>query len=171
MELKLGPITRVQRKKLKTFEDNGMVAYLEEALKSKLERTNQENRSEEKMTKSLTSTTLLPMVAPGLTVACRLLDGEAVELTPYCGSVKATKSSIEVLHQRGDLRKVLNQIYIQLKIHIEVVSEKPPIKGLVRQFQSVARDIEELKKGKSSAIMEKRVGDVQNSHPFHEGGY
>ncbi|KAI5663915.1 hypothetical protein M9H77_23238 [Catharanthus roseus] len=71
------------------------------------------------------------------------------------------------------------------------------IEGLARQFQSVVRDIKELKKGKSSAAMEQRVGDnlggfnsphhqrtfdnvstygyhdlpVQNSHPFHEGGY
>ncbi|KAI5663702.1 hypothetical protein M9H77_23025 [Catharanthus roseus] len=69
--------------------------------------------------------------------------------------------------------------------------------GLARQYQSVASDVEELKKGKSSSIMEKRVGGnlggfnsphyrrlfdnvstyeyhdmpVQNSHPFHEGGY
>ncbi|KAI5677519.1 hypothetical protein M9H77_08469 [Catharanthus roseus] len=71
------------------------------------------------------------------------------------------------------------------------------IEGLARQYQSVATDVEELKKGKSSATMEQRVGDnlggfnsthhqrpfdnvsnygyhdmpIQNSHPFHEGGY
>ncbi|KAI5672424.1 hypothetical protein M9H77_12788 [Catharanthus roseus] len=71
------------------------------------------------------------------------------------------------------------------------------VEGLARQYQSVARDIEELKKGKSSAIMEQRVGDnlggfnlphhqrpfdnvctygyhdmpAQNSHPFQEVGY
>ncbi|KAI5653081.1 hypothetical protein M9H77_30268 [Catharanthus roseus] len=71
------------------------------------------------------------------------------------------------------------------------------IEGLARQFQSVARDIEELKKGNISATMEQRVGDnlggfnsphhqrpfdnvstygykdmpSKNSHPFHEGGY
>ncbi|KAI5653811.1 hypothetical protein M9H77_30998 [Catharanthus roseus] len=37
MEIKLGPITRAQRRKLKTLEDIGIVAYMEEALKSKLE--------------------------------------------------------------------------------------------------------------------------------------
>ncbi|KAI5671397.1 hypothetical protein M9H77_11761 [Catharanthus roseus] len=37
MDMKNRPITRAQRSKLKAIEDNGMVAYLEEALKSKLE--------------------------------------------------------------------------------------------------------------------------------------
>ncbi|KAI5658033.1 hypothetical protein M9H77_26826 [Catharanthus roseus] len=37
MELKLGPITRAQRRKLKILKDNGKVAYMEKALKSKLE--------------------------------------------------------------------------------------------------------------------------------------
>ncbi|KAI5683107.1 hypothetical protein M9H77_04335 [Catharanthus roseus] len=36
MEWKLGPITRAQRKKLKIHEDNGMISYIEEALKRKL---------------------------------------------------------------------------------------------------------------------------------------
>ncbi|KAI5672513.1 hypothetical protein M9H77_12877 [Catharanthus roseus] len=34
---RLGPITRSQKRKLNIHEDNGMVAYMEEALKSKLE--------------------------------------------------------------------------------------------------------------------------------------
>ncbi|KAI5663830.1 hypothetical protein M9H77_23153 [Catharanthus roseus] len=38
-------------------------------------------------------------------------------------------------------------------------SMQQSIEGIVRQFQSVAKDVEELKKGKSSAILEKRVGD------------
>ncbi|KAI5664034.1 hypothetical protein M9H77_23357 [Catharanthus roseus] len=37
IEFKLGSITRAQRKKLKIHEDNDMVAYIEEALKIKLE--------------------------------------------------------------------------------------------------------------------------------------
>ncbi|KAI5672391.1 hypothetical protein M9H77_12755 [Catharanthus roseus] len=36
MEVKLGPITRAQRNKLKLQEDNGMLAYIMEALKSKV---------------------------------------------------------------------------------------------------------------------------------------
>ncbi|KAI5653352.1 hypothetical protein M9H77_30539 [Catharanthus roseus] len=70
------------------------------------------------------------------------------------------------------------------------------IEGLAREFQSVARDVKELKRGKSSSTMEQRVGDnlggfyspyqqmpydnlppyryhdspLQNSYPFHEGG-
>ncbi|KAI5681994.1 hypothetical protein M9H77_03222 [Catharanthus roseus] len=37
LEAKSGPITRSQRRKLNALEDNGIVAYLEEALKSMLE--------------------------------------------------------------------------------------------------------------------------------------
>ncbi|KAI5682524.1 hypothetical protein M9H77_03752 [Catharanthus roseus] len=36
-EVKNGPITRAERRKLTGLEDNGIVAYLEEALKCKLE--------------------------------------------------------------------------------------------------------------------------------------
>ncbi|KAI5681862.1 hypothetical protein M9H77_03090 [Catharanthus roseus] len=71
------------------------------------------------------------------------------------------------------------------------------IESLARQFQDVARDVEELKKGKGSATIEQRVGDnlgeihsphlqrpydnvppygyydmpVQKSYPFYESGY
>ncbi|KAI5653669.1 hypothetical protein M9H77_30856 [Catharanthus roseus] len=38
-------------------------------------------------------------------------------------SVEVTKSLIEVLHEGGDLEKVFNQIYMQLKIHIKVKFE------------------------------------------------
>lgn len=34
MKLKIGPITRAQRKRLKLQEDNGMILYLKEALKN-----------------------------------------------------------------------------------------------------------------------------------------
>ncbi|KAI5671545.1 hypothetical protein M9H77_11909 [Catharanthus roseus] len=37
MKVKNGPITRAQRRKIKMLEDNGMVAFFEEALKSKLQ--------------------------------------------------------------------------------------------------------------------------------------
>ncbi|KAI5675862.1 hypothetical protein M9H77_06812 [Catharanthus roseus] len=37
LDLKLGPITRAQKKKLKLQEDNNMIAYMEDALKSKIE--------------------------------------------------------------------------------------------------------------------------------------
>ncbi|KAI5668630.1 hypothetical protein M9H77_18483 [Catharanthus roseus] len=136
MESKSGPITRAQRKKLKIHEDNGMVAYMEEALKSKLQGTKQGNKLEEKLAKYLVETTLPPAVAPGSTVASRLLDGQALKTTTYCRHVEATKFSIKVLHQGVNLGKVL-----------------------ARQFKSVVRDVKSLKKGKSSAIMEQRVGD------------
>ncbi|KAI5681305.1 hypothetical protein M9H77_02532 [Catharanthus roseus] len=76
-------------------------------------------------------------------------------------------------------------------------SMQQSIERLARQFQSVARDVLELNKGKSSATMEQRVGDnlgcfnsphhqrpydnvptykyhdmpVQHSHPIHDVGY
>ncbi|KAI5653940.1 hypothetical protein M9H77_31127 [Catharanthus roseus] len=71
------------------------------------------------------------------------------------------------------------------------------IEGLARQFYSVARDVEELKRGKSSASMEQIIGDnfggvnlphhqrpynsmsthgyqdmsANNPYPFHAGGF
>ncbi|KAI5658096.1 hypothetical protein M9H77_26889 [Catharanthus roseus] len=76
-------------------------------------------------------------------------------------------------------------------------SMQQSIKGLERQFQNIARDVEELKKSKSSATMKQRVGDnlsgsnsphhkrpydnvstygyhdmlVQHAHSIHEFGY
>ncbi|KAI5672093.1 hypothetical protein M9H77_12457 [Catharanthus roseus] len=76
-------------------------------------------------------------------------------------------------------------------------SMQQSIEGLARQFQSGARDVEEFKKGKSSATIEQRVGDklggfnsphhhrpydnistygyydmpVQHSHPIHDFAY
>ncbi|KAI5682059.1 hypothetical protein M9H77_03287 [Catharanthus roseus] len=52
-------------------------------------------------------------------------------------SVEATKSSIEVLYEGGNLGKVLNQIYLQLKIHIKVVSEQPPIEAWKQNVESL----------------------------------
>ncbi|KAI5676610.1 hypothetical protein M9H77_07560 [Catharanthus roseus] len=142
MEWKIGSITIVQRKKLKIHEDSGIVAYMVESLKCKL-------------TTRLKETTLPPMVALGPTITDRLLDEAVVEFTPYRGCVEATKSSTEILRHEGDLGKVLNQIYLQLKVHIKVVLEQLLIEGqFVLQFQSVARDVEELKKGKSSVTMQ-----------------
>ncbi|KAI5667906.1 hypothetical protein M9H77_17759 [Catharanthus roseus] len=44
------------------------------------------------------------------------------------------------------------------------------VEGLARQYQSVARDIEELKKGKSSPTVEQRVGDNLSgfNSPHHQ---
>ncbi|KAI5652471.1 hypothetical protein M9H77_29658 [Catharanthus roseus] len=87
MELKLGPITKAQRRRLKIHEVNGMVSYMVEALKSKLE--------------------------GHPTVADMPLPAPLGKLDTYL----------------GDLGKLLNQIHIQLKIHIKVVPEKPLIEG------------------------------------------
>ncbi|KAI5682162.1 hypothetical protein M9H77_03390 [Catharanthus roseus] len=65
-----------------------------------------------------------------------------------CGSYK---SSIEFLQEEGDLRKILDPIQQSKEYSYQ--------NGLARKFHSVARDVEELKKGKSSTIIEQRVGD------------
>ncbi|KAI5681769.1 hypothetical protein M9H77_02997 [Catharanthus roseus] len=49
-------------------------------------------------------------------------------------------------------------------------SMQQSIEGLARQFQSVARDVEELKKSKSSATIEQRVGDKLGGRPQHRSG-
>ncbi|KAI5663029.1 hypothetical protein M9H77_22352 [Catharanthus roseus] len=63
-------------------------------------------------------------VGPASTVVSRLLPAKHLEdhnlpRMVFHWSVEATKSSIEVLYEGGDLGKVLNQIYMQLKIHIK----------------------------------------------------
>ncbi|KAI5663822.1 hypothetical protein M9H77_23145 [Catharanthus roseus] len=152
-ELKSGPITRAQRRKLKAIEDNGIVAYLEEALESKI---TQGTKLELKIGQVFEEDPLPSLVgfcrcflwsmtptAHGrsyTTVAGRVrervlpLNVWFIRLRSsyvFHWSVETTKSSIEVLHEGGDLGKVLNQIYMQLKIHIKVVSEQPLIEGLI----------------------------------------
>ncbi|KAI5664129.1 hypothetical protein M9H77_23452 [Catharanthus roseus] len=84
---------------------------------------------------------------------------------------------------------------MRMNLNETLRSLQQSIKGLARQFQSVARDVEYLKRGKSSATIEQRVGDnfggvnsphhqrlydnmstqgyhdmsVHNPYPFHEG--
>ncbi|KAI5681987.1 hypothetical protein M9H77_03215 [Catharanthus roseus] len=106
MKVKNRLIPRAQRRKLKILEDNGMVAYLEETLKSRLE--------------------------------------------GFEGLIMSTNG------------------HLPTESHQEGTSD--PTRMNQNETLSVARDVEELKKGKSNAIMEQRVG-VQNSHPFYEGGY
>ncbi|KAI5662013.1 hypothetical protein M9H77_21336 [Catharanthus roseus] len=129
MKLKFGLLTRAQIKKLKIHDadiDNGMVAYMEEALKNKLEGFEDQ--------------------------------GKVSKLFSICSISKDLGSKLKV---------------------------------------KMAKNVEELKKGKNSTTMEQRVGDnlggcnsphhqrpydnvstyrkhdmpVQNSYPFHEGGY
>ncbi|KAI5652595.1 hypothetical protein M9H77_29782 [Catharanthus roseus] len=130
MELKLGPLTRAQGKKLKILDANvanGLVAYMEKALKKKLEGFEDQ--------------------------------GKASKLLSICTINKIIEGS--------------------------------------KWKAKMSKDDEEFKKGKSSATIEQRVGDklggfnsthhqrpfdnvstygyhdmrVQNSYPFHEGGY
>ncbi|KAI5653195.1 hypothetical protein M9H77_30382 [Catharanthus roseus] len=168
-----------------------------------LARINQGNKLEEKLAKSLKESTLPLIVA--LPYHHRVLHLCLVSLLK---SVEATKSLIEVLHQGGLIISMDGHLPTQshqegtsdptrMNLNETLRSILQSIEGLTRQFQSVARDVKELKKDKSSATMEQRVGDklggfnsphhkrsfdnvssygyhdmlVQNSHPFHEGGY
>ncbi|KAI5681786.1 hypothetical protein M9H77_03014 [Catharanthus roseus] len=93
-----------------------------------------------------------------LVLSCFFLDDCCpVELPgPVCPNVnvivETTKSSIEVLHQ---MRKVLNQISNQLKIHIKVLSEKPPteVKSKQENYQSkLARDMHNFHHGGGTEV-------------------
>ncbi|KAI5653061.1 hypothetical protein M9H77_30248 [Catharanthus roseus] len=107
-------------KKLKLQEDNDMITYLEDTLKSKIE----EFDGQGKPPKLLTSAGTLGKASHLLLKISSTLPSPVFDW-----SVEATKSSKEVLHEGGDLGKVWNQFYLQLKIHIKVVLEKPPIEG------------------------------------------
>lgn len=55
IEVKLGQITRAQRKKLKLQEENGMITYMEEGLKSK----NEAFEVQEKTSKMFTNCSII----------------------------------------------------------------------------------------------------------------
>ncbi|KAI5658107.1 hypothetical protein M9H77_26900 [Catharanthus roseus] len=194
MELKLGPITGAQRRKLKILEDNGIVAYMEEALKSKLEgfeaRIIQGNQLEEKMAKGLKRSTLLPKVTLPLPLPVVFCRSSIWKTMPYHQRfIMLTDGHLPTQsHEEGTSDP------IRMNLNETLQSMQQSIEGLAIQFQGVARDVEELKKGKGSVIIEQRVGDnhegvhspphqrpydnvppygyydmlVQNSYPFHE---
>ncbi|KAI5658864.1 hypothetical protein M9H77_27657 [Catharanthus roseus] len=68
------------------------------------------------------------------------------------------KAKTEPTIDGGDLGKMLDSKFaVKLRIHIKLVSEQPLIEA--KQFQGVARDVEELMQRKRSATIEQRVGD------------
>ncbi|KAI5681337.1 hypothetical protein M9H77_02564 [Catharanthus roseus] len=157
--------THTKLKKLKALEDNGIVSYLEEALKSKLEGFEGQERasklfsmssiSKDKTRKQLGGEIVYVLgksyptadSSPWLTITSRLLLAPLGKNDTYRACVEAKKSSIKVFHEGGDFGKVWNQNYLQLKIHIKLVQEKPPIddleleivimKYLVKEFQEM----------------------------------
>ncbi|KAI5666886.1 hypothetical protein M9H77_16739 [Catharanthus roseus] len=69
-------------------------------------------------------------------------------LIGFYWSFETTKSSIEVrFHQRSDFGKVWSQIYNQLKIHIEVVSEQPPNDGKFEYYRDLSVECLERARG------------------------
>ncbi|KAI5663355.1 hypothetical protein M9H77_22678 [Catharanthus roseus] len=108
------PFTSARSRKLEIHEDTGMVAYIMEALKSKLHgfkgqerasklfsivqlaRINQGNKLEEKMTKCLKETTLPPMVAQGPIVASKLLPAPSLEDITKCRGYFLFFDSIDI---------------------------------------------------------------------------
>ncbi|KAI5650409.1 hypothetical protein M9H77_36414 [Catharanthus roseus] len=159
MELNSGPITRAQRKKLKALEDNDMVAYLEVGLKSNLEGSHPTTNGSPPLPTSVGFwTKRLWSAQPTTTERVLPLNVGFMSLRSlkvFHWSVEATKSSIEVLHQGGDLGKVLNEMYMQLKIHIKVVSEQPPIEGkfVLEKTDFPLREFQQEK-------IERRPGDL-----------
>ncbi|KAI5676926.1 hypothetical protein M9H77_07876 [Catharanthus roseus] len=53
----------------------------------------------------------------------------------FAGLVDSSLAYKKVLHQGGDLGKVVNQIYMQMKIHIKVVAKQPPNKGSLKDLR------------------------------------
>ncbi|KAI5666658.1 hypothetical protein M9H77_16511 [Catharanthus roseus] len=192
MELKLGPMTRARTKKLKTSngnEDNGMVAYMEEALKNKFGEFGDQGKASKEGHLTANGSS-----AP--TVAGRLLQAESLEFTqppltvlqekegdPWEGIESKLQSKMD-LHQTGFIVSTEGQLPTQshqegtsdptrMNLNETLRSMQQSIKGLARQLHSVARDIEELKRGKSTSTMEQRVGDVFGgvNSPHHQRPY
>ncbi|KAI5663909.1 hypothetical protein M9H77_23232 [Catharanthus roseus] len=236
LDLKLGLITRAQRKKLKLQEDNGMISYMEETLKSKIEEFGGQGKPPKffimcSIVKEQSREQLGVQIGVVPTVDGRIRPGLLLEVDNLPRTVGRTLPSpvglgYKILNRGssikgGDLRKDLDPILKSKRNHIKVVSEQPLNEGLimskdghmptqshqegnsepsmrhVNETLRVARDVEELDKGKSSPTMEQRARDnlkgsnsphhqrpfnnvsnyrfcnmpVQNSHPFYEGGY
>ncbi|KAI5652243.1 hypothetical protein M9H77_29430 [Catharanthus roseus] len=242
IEVRQGPMTRAQRKKLKLQEDNGMIAYIMEALKRKFDEFEDQGKhpklftmcsivkeqSRKHLGKDIAKNwlgtrvgTLLSATGSPLPLPIGFCWGNAWSSTTY-RSRKSYKSSIEVLHEEVILGRIWIQFNKQKRIHTKVEQEQPPIEGQIEllivstdghmptqshhegtnnpsrmNLKETLRDVEDLKKGESSATIEQRVGDilggfnsrhhrrpfdnistcgyhdtpVQNSHPFHEVGY
>ncbi|KAI5675822.1 hypothetical protein M9H77_06772 [Catharanthus roseus] len=140
MEVKLGPMTRAQRKKLNLQEDNDMLAYMMEALRSKVDKSNQRNKLGKILAENWISMgSWHPTTDSKLQILNRAMstDGHLPNQSQQEGT-----SEPSMRHVNETLRSV-----------------QQSIEGLSRQYQSVVRDVEELKKSKSSATIEQRVGD------------
>ncbi|KAI5672099.1 hypothetical protein M9H77_12463 [Catharanthus roseus] len=172
LDLKLAPITRAQRKKLKLQEDNDMIAYVEDALNSKIEKLDGQG----KLPKLFTMCSIVKEqskeqfeeIIPPLMAGLPLPRQENLLVSRILYPCLVNSLRVNVLgslimstdghiptqsYQEGTNERSMrhvNETFWSLQQSIE---------GLAMQYQSVARDIEELKKRKSSATIEQRVGD------------
>ncbi|KAI5683018.1 hypothetical protein M9H77_04246 [Catharanthus roseus] len=133
--LKISPITRAQRKKLKLQEDNRMITYIEDVLKSKIE----ELDGQGKLPKVFTIENWLNVTLVG--------------------------SWIEALLKKAPTANEGTSDTSRMNINEILRSMQQSIEGLARQFQSVSKDVEEFRKGKSDAAIDQRVAD--NLGGFH----
>ncbi|KAI5668798.1 hypothetical protein M9H77_18651 [Catharanthus roseus] len=207
MDVKLRPLARALAKKLKIHEANeadGMVAFMEKALKYNLEGFEDQGKASKFIDKE--HPTVNGSLAPAVT--SRLLPAYHLEEHPNSSgrshpTIAGRLGGGRFFIKGGNFGKEWNPIYNKKRMYIKVVSEQPPNEGLIISTdgqlptQSHQEDVEELKKGKSSATIEQRVRDklggfnsphhqrsfdnvstygyhdmpVQNSYPFHEDGY
>ncbi|KAI5653331.1 hypothetical protein M9H77_30518 [Catharanthus roseus] len=160
MELKLGPMTRARMKKPKASngnKDNGMVVYMKEALKHKFEefgaRIIEGNNLRVKRAKNGRKSTLPLTVAlsiPSTVGFCRT----------KLGNSHAYRCVFEFkILNRGSSKK-------------EVIPGKeysPKLQSKWIYIKVASEDVKDLKKGKSSATIEQRVGDnfVGVNSPHH----
>ncbi|KAI5676196.1 hypothetical protein M9H77_07146 [Catharanthus roseus] len=164
-------------KKLKASngnKDNGMVAYMEEALKNKFE----EFRDQGKAT-NVGDGHPITDSSPAPTVAGRLLPAESLEFTHLLstvGLIMSTEGQLSTQsHQEGTSDPT------RINTNETLRSMQQSIKGLAIQFQSVARDMDEI-------ILEELIHhhqrpydnmstqgyhdmSVHNPYPFHEVGF
>ncbi|KAI5676956.1 hypothetical protein M9H77_07906 [Catharanthus roseus] len=124
-----------------------MVAYLEEALKINLEgfegqeRDQTRNKLEEKLAKYLEKHTPPPMV--GSNLLCKILNrGSSIK------GGDLGKDLDPILQSKKDSHQSL---IMSTDSHIPTQSHQEGTR-LARQYQGVARDVEELKKGKSNLL-------------------
>ncbi|KAI5658095.1 hypothetical protein M9H77_26888 [Catharanthus roseus] len=206
MELKLGPITRSKHpwmKKLKTSnrnEDNGMVAYMEKALKNKFEEFEGQGKA------SKFSISQLTRIIQGNNLMVKMAKygrkGTLPQMVPLPLLLRAMLGKFRFLmSMEGQLLTQFHQEGTndptRMNLNETLRSMQQSIEGLTRQFHSAATDVEELKGDKNSTLVEQRVGDnfeginsphhqrpygntsakgyhdmlAHNPYPFHEVGF
>ncbi|KAI5676370.1 hypothetical protein M9H77_07320 [Catharanthus roseus] len=122
-------------------------------------------------TPTIPGSLLVSMASTIATYRRRLFDDQSCLLAQFhrlhCLIMSTDCHMSSYSHQEGTSEPSMRQVTKAMR------SLQQTVERLSRQYLSVARDIEELKKGKSSASMDPRIGDNFGgiNSPYHQRSY